>query len=70
MPKCPSPSCNVTASCTESAVTSPPFPALRDAEEIKGEYIWRGSPASGSAGSVCHCPLQTGTAGAAAQLPD
>lgn len=35
--------------------------------EIKGEYLaW--NSALGSAGSVCHCPLHTGTAGAAAQL--
>lgn len=42
MPKCPRASRKVIASCTESEVTSPPFPALRDTEEIKGEYLWRG----------------------------
>jgi len=45
-PRSPCASCNVTASCTESQVTSPPFPSLRDAEEIEGHYIWHESPAS------------------------
>lgn len=48
-PRCPSASCNVPASCTDSDVAAPPVPALRDTEEIKGESIWRGSRASESA---------------------
>lgn len=45
-PRCPCASRNVIASCTESELTSPPFPALQDTKEIKGEYVWHESPAS------------------------